>query len=55
MSKGGVSEGLGTFGGVYSGGGSTRDIRSAVESADLVLFIGNYPVIDSHLRSPTLS
>jgi TPP-dependent 2-oxoacid decarboxylase len=45
MSKGGISERLGGFfGGVYEGGGSTEGVRTAVEQADLVLFIGTYPV-----------
>lgn len=44
MSKGGISERLGgLFGGVYEGGGSTEGVRTAVEQADLVLFIGTYP------------
>lgn len=44
MSKGGISERLGGFfGGVYEGGGSTEGVRTAVEQADLVLFIGAYP------------
>jgi pyruvate decarboxylase len=44
MSKGGISERLGKFGGVYGGGASTEDVRTAVESAGLILFIGYYPV-----------
>ena len=44
MSKGGISEGLGSFGGVYGGGASTDAIRTAVERADLVLFVGSYLV-----------
>ena len=44
MSKGGISETLGSFGGVYVGGASTDGVRIAVETADLVLRIGNYPV-----------
>lgn len=44
MSKGGISERLGSFGGVYGGGASTEGVRTAVEKADLVLFIGSYPV-----------
>jgi len=43
MSKGGISERLGSFGGVYGGGASTEGVRTAVEQADLVLFIGSYP------------
>ncbi|KAK9327184.1 thiamine diphosphate-binding protein [Lipomyces starkeyi] len=42
MSKGGISEALGCFGGVYGGGASTDDVRRAVEGSDLVLFIGSY-------------
>lgn len=43
MSKGGISERLRFFGGVYGGGASTEGVRTAVEQADLVLFIGSYP------------
>ncbi|KAH8807860.1 putative pyruvate decarboxylase [Xylogone sp. PMI_703] len=43
MSKGGISERLGLFGGVYAGGGSTAGVRAAVEDADLILFVGSYP------------
>lgn len=44
MSKG-VSERIaGKFGGVYSGGASTMEVKQAVESADLVFYLGNYPV-----------
>ncbi|KAK9311534.1 hypothetical protein V1524DRAFT_418910 [Lipomyces starkeyi] len=42
MSKGGISEALGCFGGVYGGGASTDDVRRAAEGSDLVLFIGSY-------------
>lgn len=47
MSKG-VSERIaGKFGGIYSGGASTAEVKHGVESADLVLFLGRYPVSDS--------
>ncbi|KAK9365562.1 thiamine diphosphate-binding protein [Lipomyces kononenkoae] len=42
MCKGGISEALGSFGGVYAGVSSTDDVRSYVEKSDLVLFIGSY-------------
>lgn len=45
MSKGGVSEGIeGRFGGIYGGGASTKEVKDAVESAALALFLGHYPV-----------
>jgi pyruvate decarboxylase len=45
MSKGGISERLvGKFGGVYCGRASTEVVRTAVQRAELVLFIGYYPV-----------
>ncbi|KAK9319254.1 thiamine diphosphate-binding protein [Lipomyces orientalis] len=42
MSKGGISEALERFGGVYAGGASIDDVRYNVEKSDLVLFIGSY-------------
>ena len=46
MSKGGISERInGKFGGVYGGGASVEEVRLAVEKSELVLFIGNYPVL----------
>ncbi|KAK9369637.1 thiamine diphosphate-binding protein [Lipomyces kononenkoae] len=42
MSKGGISEALGCFGGVYGGGASIDEVRRYVEESDLVLFIGSY-------------
>lgn len=49
MSKGGVSETIkGKFGGIYSGGASTEGVKKAVETADLVLYLGNYPVSLRH-------
>jgi TPP-dependent 2-oxoacid decarboxylase len=55
MSKGGISERIeGKFGGVYSGGASTEGVKKAVETANLVLFLGNYPVGASfHLHRPS--
>ncbi len=44
MSKGGISERLGKFGGVYGGAGSFAAVKSGVETSDLVLFVGRYPV-----------
>ncbi|KAK9235102.1 thiamine diphosphate-binding protein [Lipomyces kononenkoae] len=42
MSKGGISEALGRFGGVYGGGASVPGVKRYVEALDLVLFIGSY-------------
>lgn len=43
MSKG-FDESMPTFGGVYGGFASTKEVREAVESADCVLWIGAYNV-----------
>ncbi|KUJ13706.1 putative pyruvate decarboxylase [Mollisia scopiformis] len=43
MGKGGITENLKTFGGVYGGSGSLPEIKKAVEGADCVLWVGNYP------------
>ena len=40
MGKGAVDETLPTFGGVYAGDGSQREVKERVEAADLVLSIG---------------
>ena len=45
MGKGGPNEDLPNFGGVYFGAGSTSKIRSAVEQADCVLWLGSFRVI----------
>lgn len=44
MGKGGINEELPNFGGVYSGLGSYKAVRQAVESSDAVFWIGNFPV-----------
>ncbi|MCJ1314502.1 hypothetical protein MMC25_008184 [Agyrium rufum] len=43
MSKGALSERHPRFGGFYGGLFSKQDVREAVETADFVLWIGNYP------------
>ncbi|RPB20089.1 pyruvate decarboxylase [Terfezia boudieri ATCC MYA-4762] len=40
MGKGAVNETLGSFGGVYVGDVSRKDVKETVEGADLVLFVG---------------
>jgi pyruvate decarboxylase len=44
MGKSGVNEQLSNFGGVYAGAGTYPGVKEAVESSDMVLWIGNYPV-----------
>ena len=44
MGKGGVNEDIHNFGGVYNGAGSHPEIKTAVETADAVLWIGRYAV-----------
>lgn len=44
MGKGSITEHLPTFGGIYGGASSFREIQDIVERADLVLWLGNYPV-----------
>ena len=44
MGKGTVDEKSPQYGGTYVGVGSKEDVRSVVESSDLVLWIGMYPV-----------
>jgi pyruvate decarboxylase len=43
MGKGSVSEHLPTFGGVYGGASSVAEVKAAVETSDLILWLGNYP------------
>ncbi|KAM3070505.1 Pyruvate decarboxylase 1 [Clarireedia jacksonii] len=43
MGKSGVNEELPNFGGVYADAGMYPEVKEAVESSDLVLWIGNYP------------
>jgi pyruvate decarboxylase len=44
MGKSGVNEELSNFGGVYAGAGTYPGVKEAVESSDMVFWIGNYPV-----------
>ena len=44
MGKGATDETLPTFGGVYAGIGSDPNVKKAVESADILLWIGRYSV-----------
>ncbi len=46
MGKGAINEARASYGGTYSGISSHPDVRKAVETADAVLWIGNYPVGD---------
>ena len=43
MSKGCISERHPRYGGLYGGSASKEDVKTAVESAECVLWIGNYP------------
>jgi len=47
MSKGSMTEHYPSFGGVYSGAGSIPPVQKTIETSDLVLWIGNYPVSSS--------
>lgn len=44
MSKGSVTEHYQSYGGVYGGAGSIPPVRKAIETSDLILWVGNYPV-----------
>ena len=44
MSKGAVDEDLPNFGGAYGGAGTHPEVKRPVEDADVVLFLGRYPV-----------
>jgi TPP-dependent 2-oxoacid decarboxylase len=44
MGKGTVDEKSPQYGGTYAGIGSKDDVKDVVESSDLVLWIGMYPV-----------
>jgi pyruvate decarboxylase len=48
MSKGSVTEHYPSFGGVYGGAGSIPPVQKTIETSDLVLWIGNYPVSTSN-------
>jgi len=43
MGKGAANETLPTYGGVYGGAGTYPDVKKAVEGADAVFWLGNYP------------
>jgi pyruvate decarboxylase len=47
MSKGSITEHYPSFGGAYSGAGSIPPVQKTIETSDLVLWIGNYPVSSS--------
>lgn len=44
MGKGASDETLPTFGGVYAGIGTDPNVKKAIESADILLWIGRYSV-----------
>lgn len=44
MGKGAANETLPTYGGVYGGAGTHPDVKKAVEGADAVFWLGNYPL-----------
>ena len=48
MGKGALNEQQSRYGGFYGGAVSKEDCRIAVESAQCVLWIGNYPVSRSY-------
>lgn len=43
MSKG-FDETMPTFGGLYGGGGSIREVKDFVEGSDAILYLGRYGV-----------
>ncbi|KAJ4004002.1 Pyruvate decarboxylase 1 [Fusarium irregulare] len=43
MGKGGLDETMPEFAGVHSGAGTLPDVKKALESVDVVIWIGNYP------------
>ncbi|CZR44631.1 putative PDC1-Pyruvate decarboxylase, isozyme 1 [Fusarium proliferatum ET1] len=43
MGKGGLDEAIPQFAGVHSGAGTLPAVREALESSDMVIWIGNYP------------
>ena len=43
MGKGGLDETIPEFAGVHSGAGTLPDVKKALESVDVVIWIGNYP------------
>lgn len=43
MGKGGFDEAIPQFAGVHSGAGTLPAVREALESSDMVIWIGNYP------------
>ena len=44
MGKGGLNERIPQYGGVHQGAGTHSDVKEAMEAADVVLWLGNYPV-----------
>jgi pyruvate decarboxylase len=44
MGKGATDETLPTFGGIYDGIGTVPEVKKAVESADVLLWIGRFSV-----------
>jgi pyruvate decarboxylase len=50
MGKGGLDETIPQFGGVHAGAGTHSGVAEALQAADAVLWVGNYPV--SNFVSP---
>jgi pyruvate decarboxylase len=44
MGKGGLNEKIPQYGGVHTGAGTHPGVKEAIEAADAVLWLGNYPV-----------
>jgi pyruvate decarboxylase len=44
MGKGGLDETIPQFAGVHQGAGTHSGVKEALEQADYVLWVGNYPV-----------
>ena len=47
MGKGGLNEKIPQYGGVHQGAGTHPGVKEAIEDADAVLWLGNYPVSTS--------
>jgi pyruvate decarboxylase len=54
MGKGTINERHPQFCGVYGGASTNPNVKSAIESSDCVLWVGNYPVSNLIATSPKL-
>jgi pyruvate decarboxylase len=55
MGKGGLDETIAQYAGVHQGAGTHSGVKEALETADYVLWVGNYPVCTINLEMGNVS